>query len=819
MPYDAIPNELKQLTQWVGWKYVLKEDKVKATKVPIDLNTGKSASVIDASSWVDFHTAIAKLSAYSLDGLGFVFSANDVYCGIDLDATDDPQEIVHQQFIANTFGSYQELSPSGQGLHIIVKAKVPLNNGGVRRSNVECYSAGRFFTMTGNARPGYSGAIEDRQQLVNELVAAIGKERDRKTVYMSDCPQRDDDAAIIARIQGAANAGKIMGLINGDPLSIGGMDKSGSAIDLAIVNVLQFYTQNVEQIERLWRSTPHAQSRAHKMKRGDYIARTIQLAFDRDVRTVDIDMGAILSAGRANMVVGVAPDVLPAPAAAIASGMGLGQETTPEDGASPVARPARSHKKQVRATVNPFQTPPPGLIGEIAQFIYSQAPSPIQEIAVAGAIGLMAGIAGRAFNYSGNGLNLYMALVASSGIGKEAISSAWGKISRNVAGVDRYIGVGDFSSSQGFMRYLKEKPSSVSLFGEFGKWCGQVEQDSSGGHRKGLQRTLLDIYAKSDAGNIHRGQGYAKKEDNIAAVSAPAFTLLGETTPSTFYPQVTASSLADGFIPRFIIVEYDGDKPFRNENSHYVKMDESLILKLATLVQVCNDLNDHYMEPPPTNIAQKSFTPGPLELAHTYDIQEEIKAFSKYCTVEYNKCKGNDAKQNIWSRLWVNTSKLAALCAVGVDCRNPIINGVCWYWAKAITLWSHNKMLDKLSSGELPVGNLDEQYDATLLAQLSKIGKKDFTKYGITPDMAAARVFNANWLNKWVRQMGAFHKTDRDASLMVQRALARAIQLNQVRECALTGLFGPDADLSGKDIVGRQLYRITPGFTMVADDE
>ncbi len=48
-------------------------------------------------------------------------------------------------------------------------------------------------------------------------------------------------------------------------------------------------------------------------------------------------------------------------------------------------------------------TPPPGLVGEVAQFIYKAAPRPVPEIALVGAIGLIAGIVGRCFNISRTG--------------------------------------------------------------------------------------------------------------------------------------------------------------------------------------------------------------------------------------------------------------------------------------------------------------------------------------------------------------------------------------------------------------------------------
>jgi len=52
-----------------------------------------------------------------------------------------------------------------------------------------------------------------------------------------------------------------------------------------------------------------------------------------------------------------------------------------------------AHETDIQA--GPYSVPP-GFLGEVAQFIYGAAPRPVPEIALAGAIGLLAGIVGRA---------------------------------------------------------------------------------------------------------------------------------------------------------------------------------------------------------------------------------------------------------------------------------------------------------------------------------------------------------------------------------------------------------------------------------------
>src|SRR5258706_12665075 len=80
--YVNIPDELKQINQWVCWRY---EDigTKRPTKVPYNAKNGNSASVVDAATWTSFDKCVEAASNYS--GIGFVFSTNDPYSFIDLD--------------------------------------------------------------------------------------------------------------------------------------------------------------------------------------------------------------------------------------------------------------------------------------------------------------------------------------------------------------------------------------------------------------------------------------------------------------------------------------------------------------------------------------------------------------------------------------------------------------------------------------------------------------------------------------------------------------------------------------------------------------
>ena len=81
---DKIPNELKVLKQWVNYKLIWNEKRMKYDKVPYQVN-GRRASSTDPSTWRSFEAVLNAALSGKFDGIGFVFTEKDHYCGVDLD--------------------------------------------------------------------------------------------------------------------------------------------------------------------------------------------------------------------------------------------------------------------------------------------------------------------------------------------------------------------------------------------------------------------------------------------------------------------------------------------------------------------------------------------------------------------------------------------------------------------------------------------------------------------------------------------------------------------------------------------------------------
>jgi predicted P-loop ATPase len=168
----VVPDDLTERDQWVMWR---REHK---TKSPYRVDDHK-ASTTDSKDWSDYPTVLKTLQNRPdhFAGVGYVFSKDDPYVGVDLDNCLEAGKIKPwAQPIIETFSdTYAEVSPSRNGVKIFAKAK--LAGRGKRKvydhHAIEIYDRGRFFTVTGEALNGAPLTIEDHQADIDALYESL----------------------------------------------------------------------------------------------------------------------------------------------------------------------------------------------------------------------------------------------------------------------------------------------------------------------------------------------------------------------------------------------------------------------------------------------------------------------------------------------------------------------------------------------------------------------------------------------------------------------------------------------------------------------
>jgi len=264
---EHIPPELKGLPQWVSWS--LEEREGKSTKIPKNPKTGGNAMANDPGTWGEFDLAVGHWEAHrnnGIAGVGFQFSTNDPFTGIDLDKCRNLESAEIEPWALEIVGhlnSYTEVSPSGTGLHIWIKGDLP-PGGRRRKGKIEMYNSGRYFTVTGHHLEDTPTTIEDRQAELEALHGEVfGKPSEepkqgagQSTKAPQGGPVKLADDKLIDRISKSKVGNKFSELWRGD------MDylrsyyhySSPSEADLALCSILAFWTRkDPEAMDHLFR--------------------------------------------------------------------------------------------------------------------------------------------------------------------------------------------------------------------------------------------------------------------------------------------------------------------------------------------------------------------------------------------------------------------------------------------------------------------------------------------------------------------------------------------------------------------------------------
>lgn len=262
-PYPAVPAELKALRQWVLWKVGMRDGK--ATKIPKQI-TGENAKSNDASTWTDYPSVVESLQkdhakAYRItdrrfDGIGFVFSPTDLYTGIDLDncIVDGKVRPWAKEIIDRLEGvAYIEVSPSGKGIKIWTRAKLPaiakhkVFIDEATGEAIEAYDTGRYFTVTGRGKY----AIGDGQSAIDWILGKYLKDVQESKPARPPVKDTRDTADIKRLIENSRQQAKYNALMRGDTTGYG----SPSEADEALCCVVAFWTRDTQHIDAIFRQS------------------------------------------------------------------------------------------------------------------------------------------------------------------------------------------------------------------------------------------------------------------------------------------------------------------------------------------------------------------------------------------------------------------------------------------------------------------------------------------------------------------------------------------------------------------------------------
>ena len=765
--WAQVPIELRRRPQWC-YTYPGDPDPLRRKAPRKKGNT--LASDTSPSDWMSFEQACAYAEQVGGE-IGYVLTEDDEFTCIDLDvkdATTHPHKpelwTTQADFnrywdICQYFDSYTEMSTSGKGLHIWLFGNI---GQGCRRDGVEVYSQERFIICTGNIV--LNKPIKEHQKaldlMVGDIRAAQAARYDR--IELVEEQEEYSDTEIIERAINAGNAEKFNALckctscymdsgvkIHGTYTELG--YGSQSEADLALMSIFTFYSRSNEQCKRLFRMTGLGK-RDKATKNDRYLNDTLRTIRSRQAAQERADASAIAQAAdtllhlqqekkaREGVLLHVPgtpePALTPAPAAAAVAAMGPQAAPVAEDGLAW----------------------PPGLAGQIAYFIYQSAPRPVKEVAIVSALGFLAGVCGKAFCIPQSGLNLYIVLIARSAVGKEAMHSGISALITAAANrqppVMRFVDFSDFASGPALKKAVAANPSFVNVAGEWGhKLKRLAAEDGRDTPMNQLRHVMTDLFQKSGPASIVGGITYSNKDSNIASVAGVAYSMIGESTPGKFYESLTESMMEDGFMSRFLLVEYDGLRPPLNTNPvrEPSKALGDAVADLCTHAMTMLDRQDTVM------------------VSRTEEAAKMMEAFERQCDEQINGTNDEMWRQ-MWNRASLKMMRVSALMAVADNWLNPIITKTHIDWALSLIHKDIAIMTKRIESGD--IGMNDDSRERKIVKMLKEyLDAPVASSYGIPDELRKNSIIPRKFLQIRTARQVAFNSHRAGANTALDHTL------------------------------------------------
>lgn len=743
--YCRLPQELLQTPQWC----IAGPDKAPYV--------ASAQGVVHASlhrreQWRDFPTTVRDMQATGAPYCGFMLTYEDPWTCIDLDVCNaetqrlkgqpnDPSKWTSAETIqgfadiVRRFDSYTEVSTLGWGLHIWVRGRI---GAGAKRAGVEVYSQERFIICTGDVY--VNKPIEDRQALLDELVAQMRGPGYDGPVALVEVEEEFNDMEIFERAINAGNKEKFDMLCQG---KWSGDYPSQSEADLALMSMFCFYSKSNEQCRRLFRCTELGR-REKAIKNDRYLNYTLEVIRGRQAREAVID-----ASGRA-MAEEYARSL---------------QGTSYADVAA-----AKLASNDIPAETEGSIAWPPGVAGALAAFIYNSSPRPVKEVSIVAALGFLAGVCGKAFNIPQSGLNAYIILVARSGVGKEAMHSGLSlvceELRQTIPMAQRFVDFNDFASGPALQKACATNTSFVNVSGEWGRKLKRIADDSrADGPMASLRTQMTNLYQKSGQGAMTGGITYSNKDQNIGSVTGVAYSMIGETTPGTFYESLTPSMMEDGFLSRFIIIEYGGDRPELNNQAER-KMSEPLAQALQGLcAQALTNINKYHSE-----MVQQDENAFAL-----------LTAFDKECDKQINSSADESVRQ-MWNRAHLKVMRVAALLATADNWIQPIIAQHHAEWALELIRRDIKIMSAKLQAGE--IGNDDEARERKMIDVLRKFlaAGAGSAAYGVPESLHTVSIVPKRYLQIRLSRSAQFLNTREGSTRSLDNTIRQMIENGYLQE-------------------------------------
>lgn len=377
--------------------------------------------------------------------------------------------------------------------------------------------------------------------------------------------------------------------------------------------------------------------------------------------------------------------------------------------------------EEKREEIEHWLLQPPGLVGDICNWINATALKEQPLLTLAASLTLCGAVMGRKVKDEwDNRTNLYAMSVAPSSAGK---NHARKQVKRliDAAGINELLGGEDVTSDAAIEKRMESQPVTFFLWDEIGHMMQSIRSSGSNPHLSKVLPTLMKLYSAS--GETYMGKEYATGDRR--SIEQPCCCLYGTTTPDKLVDGISTSEIKDGFLGR-IMVFVSTENPKKDfSRAKVTDIPEHLVTAIKDwwmsevvpgegTPNITAVTKPFQVTIPTTEEAQRRF----LEL-------EELAESRASNTLE--KSKGVDA---LWGKAGENARKIALIVACG-DCgQDAVIDEVHADYACKLVSYLISRLAD------LVIKNVaesqfekDKQY---LLKTIKTAGTKGISKSNLT---------------------------------------------------------------------------------------
>lgn len=782
-----IPPELRERAQWCYTDPSHADGHKKAPRK----RGGYKADKTNPAHWMTFEEA--SFTADQVGGdVGFCLSKDDPFTCIDLDVKnkdshpDKPwlwtsaDDLNRHWKIVQVFNSFTEKSTSGRGLHVWLYGEVA---SGANHDSTEVYSQDAFIICTGDVY--VNRMIADGGDNLATLYAEIRKQQDA-VLGQDEVAEHEEyltDFEVFEIGMGAANKDKFNFLCSLHVEDAKKHYESNSEADLALLSIFAYYTKSNKQVKRLFRYCPLSE-REKSIENDVYLNRTlrgIRRRFaDKQARMAYVDSSItnilnqhIREAREAEELAKQVPVHVPV------------KDYDPQP-TSVTPDPLATVPMDESIAAATDLTYPPGTVGSLARWIVASAKRPLVEVGIASALGFFAGITGRGWNINGQGLNLYIVLIGKSGIGKEwlhgSISAICKMTDMSTPLVRTFFETAEARSAQALSKTVVQRKCYLHLFNEWGRRLEHMT-DPRNSSAQEIRTLMTSLYHKSGEDSEMGGMTYSDKDKNVNSVGAVAYSMIGETTPGTFYQAISGSMLEDGTMSRYLHIETDADRIPLNENPR-PDFPNSLLAYILDLANAASNL--HNM----------------TTARHIKRSDGAARAFASFETFADGKMLENpddETMRQLYNRAGIKAMRIAAILAVADDHYNTIITTEQANWAIALVMRDITRIEHLVAEGDL---GMNEGNRLKKMKMAFKYAVRIIEGFGaMQQTMIRDGVVPLGVLRSICSQSAAFKdKANASTSLLVDRALAALIDSGDVLEVPKAKLLS-DYGYTGKAFI------------------